>query len=1171
MEDEPASKRLRQEDEESIDEMVLDDSGEEESGEEDEEAVFERARRRSCAAASSSRKKEVTAGIIEEIYCEHFMCHKKMVVKPCRRVNFVTGANGSGKSAILAALQICLGASAKATHRGNRIGDLVREGHEGQAVVRVTLLNEGEDGVKQEKYGDKIGIERRFGRTSAATLCLLDESGKVVSRDRKELRAILDALKITVDNPVCVLDQENSKNFIRGKSKEKYAFFLKATEIKGVLSLIKRTNDNAKIMLFDAEKQKAKLAHYAEAYEEAKHEYDEITKLQKYDDEIRELKFAGAWITVAAAEASETIAKNMHREKKTECDEAAADLEKAEEDYRERYDRDRDGEGGGEEDLTRLKRELDACLESSQEAMAAIRAQNAEIRTKTADLEASKRAADSAKKDRDGTKRQLDTIRRENANKRAASNAAKTAEDISKLEHEIQDAERNLEKARIEHDEAEKASADIPRQKTAKKNAASDAKYAADQLKADVASAQYHVKELETAAKDAASSSKGGKSGSSTAFGAVPRGLDRVRFSSPPVGPVGAFVEFNCSPEDRRKWSVAVDSTIGNLLKSWIVSSHADKNALFRLDRSLNIIVQPPSPRYQIRKARGQLAVADLLSVDDDRVFNALVDQCSIDVTCLYDSKADAERRGMSFDKGTARQLDGVQRLLLPNGDETGERGGNLYYRAKAPSRRGANTLRVTLLGNAGGGLEDAAERYLASLDDARKVLDQCTDLYDEAKRAHSEAQREAKQVASMEASAQRECDRALRKLRSAERGVVDLRRSLAKLEQDDEDTRDSGVRDTAPLEAELADNEQALLAAEEERRQANGLLEAEREKLIPLQATKSQHDARNKAIEADMSEATRRLEALVEEQRTAHREKEKLRKHVEKLKHALGIAENAAEEERKRVEGFVEKAEVFCKKILGEAYEGRPEQRKHLVVRGKSYKTAQQVKGRIDALQDAKAKALRRRNVSEVDPNIAKQKVDRAKAAYNEKMAGCKQIEAEGNDLKRDAHSRWNRLKKIRAHICRRSNTNFDTILNNKGASGALLFDHKQQLLTLCYQKDSADASTQIDNVTSLSGGERSFSTLAMLLALGATIECPFRVMDEFDVFMDQVSRKIAMRELIDMANQNSNRQFIFITPQDLSSLQPSNVLKIFKLNPPIRGQQTLADAFANNNNNNN
>ena len=211
------------------------------------------------------------------------------------------------------------------------------------------------------------------------------------------------------------------------------------------------------------------------------------------------------------------------------------------------------------------------------------------------------------------------------------------------------------------------------------------------------------------------------------------------------------------------------------------------------------------------------------------------------------------------------------------------------------------------------------------------------------------------------------------------------------------------------------------------------------------------------------------------------------------------------------------------------------------------------------------KEQQLEKRGGKETDPEVAKQKMERAQLAYAEKEAGCKQIEREGTQLRDDAQERWQRLKRIRTFICRRSNAQFDDILQAKGSSGKLDFEHKDKTLGLTYQKDNADDSTVIDNITSLSGGERSFSTLAMLIALGATIECPFRVMDEFDVFMDQVSRKVAMRELVDMAKRMESRQFIFITPQDLSSLPHCpDILKIIKMSPPIRGQRTLEECFS-------
>ena len=65
--------------------------------------------------------KPAEAGIIKEVYVENFMCHRKMTVKLCRNVNFIHGQNGSGKSAILAAIQVCLGAGARRTHRARNL------------------------------------------------------------------------------------------------------------------------------------------------------------------------------------------------------------------------------------------------------------------------------------------------------------------------------------------------------------------------------------------------------------------------------------------------------------------------------------------------------------------------------------------------------------------------------------------------------------------------------------------------------------------------------------------------------------------------------------------------------------------------------------------------------------------------------------------------------------------------------------------------------------------------------------------------------------------------------------------------------------------------------------------------------------------------------------------
>ena len=139
------------------------------------------------------------AGIIKNIYLENFMCHRKLSVDFCPNVNFVNGDNGSGKSAILAAIQICLGASAKRTGRGRNMRELIRNFNKANppacAKVRVSLSNGGSDGYKQDVYGNVVTVERTINSGSGFNgYKLLDAAGKEQSRSRHELYEMLDHL-----------------------------------------------------------------------------------------------------------------------------------------------------------------------------------------------------------------------------------------------------------------------------------------------------------------------------------------------------------------------------------------------------------------------------------------------------------------------------------------------------------------------------------------------------------------------------------------------------------------------------------------------------------------------------------------------------------------------------------------------------------------------------------------------------------------------------------------------------------------------------------------------------------------------------------------------------------------------------------------------------------------
>jgi len=139
------------------------------------------------------------AGIIKQVYVENFMCHQKLNVDLCRNVNFIIGQNGSGKSAILAAIRICLGAAARSTGRGRSLQDLILKGAAGNAPsyakIRVSLSNMGSDAYKPEIYGDTITVERTISaRGGSVGYNLLDKDGIERSKSKKDVDAMLDQL-----------------------------------------------------------------------------------------------------------------------------------------------------------------------------------------------------------------------------------------------------------------------------------------------------------------------------------------------------------------------------------------------------------------------------------------------------------------------------------------------------------------------------------------------------------------------------------------------------------------------------------------------------------------------------------------------------------------------------------------------------------------------------------------------------------------------------------------------------------------------------------------------------------------------------------------------------------------------------------------------------------------
>ena len=91
-----------------------------------------------------------------------------------------------------------------------------------------------------------------------------------------------------------------------------------------------------------------------------------------------------------------------------------------------------------------------------------------------------------------------------------------------------------------------------------------------------------------------------------------------------------------------------------------------------------------------------------------------------------------------------------------------------------------------------------------------------------------------------------------------------------------------------------------------------------------------------------------------------------------------------------------------------------------------------------------------------------------------------------------------------LQQRITYRTKVFFTNFLHQRDYDGTIMFNHVKERLEIDVRVDRhTNESKAIKNTKSLSGGERSFTTVCFIMSLWEAMEAPFRCLDEFDVFM--------------------------------------------------------------------
>lgn len=556
-----------------------------------------------------------TAGSIKRIRVENFMCHSSLSLDLVDRVNFITGQNGSGKSAILTALCVAFGIKARGTQRATSLKDFIKNGQSYGAVV-VDIKNEGADAFKPNLYGKVITVERRITE-SGQSFTMKDERGKKVAHKREDLQELLDHFNIEVENPCVIMTQDKSREFLHaGSGKEKFKFFFKATllqQVSDILDNIKESLKHATGVINEIQDELKPFLEELKSLEQQIKSVQQIEVLAQQRDLVRK-KLGWSWVytTEEKLQKEEQELKKLQTriptcQKKIDDAEALASqvqeaIQVKQASIQQLVDKAntlKDSQTALEEELreaTRERARLDEDLQNKRR----------EIARKTSQL------------------KELERIAAEQRDKRVQSTQAQTLEreqQFRMLEQDIEAKKGELGKLVEQESELQLKVDNATQQFT-------NLRGEMDDLGVRVRDMQGYLNRINQSKKNVV-----------TTFGGerVLRLLQNIEqqqrnFTEFPIGPIGSHLTL----EDAT-WTLAVEVALGKLLDAFIVTNHRDMLQLRQCAQrsgygNLQIIIndfrQPlhTMPPHMLPD-RDLVTVMSVLQTENTIVRNTLIDQ----------------------------------------------------------------------------------------------------------------------------------------------------------------------------------------------------------------------------------------------------------------------------------------------------------------------------------------------------------------------------------------------------------------------------------------------------------------------------------------------------------------------------------------------------------------
>ncbi|KAI4383059.1 hypothetical protein MLD38_008940 [Melastoma candidum] len=1037
------------------------------------------------------------AGAVTRIRLENFMCHSSLEIELGDWVNFITGQNGSGKSAILTALCVAFGCRARGTQRASSLKDFIKTGCS-HAVVHVELKNVGEEAFKPHSYGDMITIERRITESATSTL-LKDYHGRKVSTRKGELQELVEHFNIDVENPCVVMSQDKSREFLHsGNDKDKFKFFFKATllqQVGDLLQNIRENLDSADALIGELEKT---IAPILKELDELQGKIKNMEHMEEISQQVQQLrkKLAWAWVYDVDRQLLEHSSK-----------------------------------------IEKLKNRIPACQTKIDEQIDVIEKLKQRVVEKRNQIEKLMVETSEVKRKKSELQQRLSLAKRERHElaqdrDRESNGVQKMVKRVRSLKQQIQDIqEQNIKSTQEEESQVEEKVRELQSEVDAANSKLQGLTEEGDALSQKIFAMMEKLRKIGEEIRDV--EKKHGnviseirmlqqhKTNKVTAFGGekvvyLLRNIERCshQFKSPPIGPIGSHLTL----VNGDLWGLAVEVSLGRLLNAFIVTNHKDSLVLRRCAKgvkyeNLQIFIYDFSrprlnvPHNMLPQTEHRTALSVLHS-ENDTVINVLIDMGNVERQVLV--KDYEEGKEVAFNQN----IRNLKEVYTRDGCKMFSRGS--VETILPPNRR----IR-------GGRLHGSFDDQIKDLEREAQILEEQVD----------QSRKRKRDADMLLCSLQEEHQDVKRRCKSVDRDLASKKLAL-------EDWKNTYVAGSSAPISSVDELQEEISKLHEERQQKESYVQEISMKI-------SQADIKCQDLESSFNELCETTKMEIDALGEAERELMEIES---------GIC--SAEEEKVHYEGIMT-TKVLKSIQLAEVHQQELEHTRKESCRKASIICAE---SEIEALggwdgstpEQLSSQLSRINQRLEHESQLYSEPIEDLRMLFEEKQRKISRKQETYKSLRQKLSTcqaalelRCNKFHRNAFLLKRQLTWQFNGHLRKKGISGQIKISYENRTLSIEVRMPQDASSQAVRDTRGLSGGERSFSTLCFVLALHEMTEAPFRAMDEFDVFMDAVSRKISLDTLIEFALAHGC-QWIFITPHDISMVKPGERIKKQQMAPP-------------------